>query len=153
MVTAFAGLTAPWFINPGVELGLRRDLEAPWALHAGVDLGLWVNPQDSRNLQLTPQVGWSWASERGPRVAAELGLGLIAENRILTRELDLATGASTPSRSQHLWLAPQAGVRLSWRHHRRLPRFVGLSVGQALSPSESGSTVVTLDFGLEVGRW
>ena len=153
MFIVFAGLTAPWFINPGVDVGMRRELEAPWVLHAGADLGLWVNPQDSRNLQLTPQVGWTWASARGPRVAAEVGVGLIAEDRILTRELDLATGTSKPTRSRHLWVVPQAGVRLSWRHDRRWPRFVGLSVGQTLSPAESGSTVVTLDFGLEVGRW
>lgn len=140
------GATLPWGIHPGLEVGVRQPLGA--RLHAGADVAGWVNLRDSQHAQVTPQLGVSWQPPAGPRLVVEVGVGVQAERLVLRHELDLSDGSSVRVWDTQLWAVPQLSTRLMWRQHRRVPLFVGMSVGQELAPSRNGGTVLTLDLGV-----
>lgn len=142
-----AGVTLPSLSHPGLEVGVRQHLgDSRW--HAGVDLATWVNPRDSFHVQATPQLGVDQARPSGRHLAAELGVGVASESLILGHALDLSDGSSVRSWDHRLWVVPQVSGRVSWRHDRRFPVFLGLTVGHELAPGRSGGTVVTVDLGL-----
>ena len=144
------GLTLPWLSQPGLILGLRRDLGATrW--QGGLDLAGWVNPKDSFHGQLTPQFGAEWqrlGDDGTLRIASTVGVGLGLESRTTERSLNLADGSSEGVWEQQLWAVPQLSTRLSWRHSRQFPVFLDLSVGQQLAWESNGGTVFTVTFGV-----
>lgn len=140
------GATLPWGIHPGLELGVRQPLGAQ--MHAGVDVAGWVNLRDSHHAQVTPQLGVSLQPPGGPRLVFELGVGVQGERQVLRHELDLSDGSSVRVWNTQLWAVPQLSTRLMWRQDRRVPLFVGMSVGQELASGRNGGTVVTLDLGV-----
>ncbi|MCP4805207.1 MAG: hypothetical protein GY913_19115 [Proteobacteria bacterium] len=145
-----AGITLPWLSHPGLVVGAQQPLgEGVW--FAGVDLAGWVNPRDSLHAQATPKLGAAWVRPSGRHLSADLGVGLASESLILGHELDLGDGSSTRTWDHQFWVVPQVSTQVSWRHDRRFPVFLGLTLGQPLAPGRNGGTVLTVDFGLVFG--
>lgn len=141
------GLTAPYLSQPGLVVGVRQGLGSErWQL--GVDLAGWVNPSDALHGQLTPQFGAVWERPSGLHIAGAFGVGLGVERRITEHALDLGDGGSQRSWERRIWAVPELTARLSWRHQRRFPVFLDLSLGQQLAPQSNGGTVLTVDFGV-----
>ncbi len=145
--TLALGLSLPYLSQPGVVLGARQELGTQgWQW--GLDLAGWVNPSDAVHGQLTPQLGRAWQRPSGLRLSGSLGLGLGVERRITEHALELGEGGSQRSWERQTWVVPELSTRLSWRHERRFPVFLDLSVGQQLAPQHNGGTVVTVDVGV-----
>lgn len=145
--TLALGLSLPYLSQPGVVLGARQDLGTQgWQW--GLDLAGWVNPSDAVHGQLTPQLGRSWQRPSGLHVSGSLGLGLGVERRVTEHTLDLGDGSSQRAWERQLWAVPELTTRLSWRHERRFPVFLDLSVGQQLARQHNGGTVLTVDLGV-----
>ena len=145
------GLTLPSLSHPGLVLGVRPEFGAKgW--QGGLDLAGWVNPSDSLHGQLTPQLGVVWQRPSGLRIAGSLGVGLGVEQRITGHSLNLADGSSQRSWERQIWAVPQLSTRLSWRHERQFPVFLGLTLGQQMARKENGGTVLTVDFGVLISR-
>lgn len=150
------GATVPYGVHPGVRVGIRQPLRA-WeaansqaALIVGGDIASYVDPADHVSGLLGATAGVQWIRPRGFGVAVEAGLALIADRQTLGEVVDLSSGERTADHEMRWSMLPALTGRLSWREHRPISIYTGLTVGPEIGFGRDGALVYTVDVGVRV---
>jgi len=149
-------------IQPGLKVGTELVLKE-WnrgeegnnkyaELYVSPQLGAFVYPLNNTNGVLNADIGYRWGNrDRRFYTAPSIGLGYLMSSQILSRQIDLGTGAVVEkNRELRHYFLPTINMELGKAGQDRWGWFVKGSFGRKLAPRRESEAFLALELGVRL---